>query len=69
MVKNTHHQIAELELSGEPIKVGVYSHDTGESIYFKTEEHAEPIYISIAEANLFIAALRAAKDRIKSESV
>lgn len=64
---DTHTVVASLNLSGEDVLVGVYSHSTGESIYFKTRENAEPIYLSVAEAFMFGAALQVAQDKIERQ--
>lgn len=60
----THTVVAQMDLSGETVLVGVYSHNAGESVYFKTEDNPEPIYISTSETFLFTAALQAAMERI-----
>ena len=66
---DTHTIIANMTLSGSPVLVGVYSHSTGESVYFKTEDNPEPIYVSVTEASLLIAALQVAQDRIEGQAV
>lgn len=53
-------QIALLMLSGTEVKVGVSHHKTGDSIWIQTDENPEPVYMRVAEAKLFIAALEAA---------
>ena len=50
-----------LDLSGPTFKVGVYSHHQGDSLFIDTDEQVEPIYFSLAEADLLIAALNASK--------
>lgn len=65
--RDTHTVVANMTLSGSPVLVGVYSHAAGESIYFKTEDNEEPIYLSVAEAFLFGAALQVAQDRIERQ--
>ena len=52
---------ATLDLSGTTVKVGVYSHHHGNSLFIMTDEQVEPIYFSMAEADLLIAALNASK--------
>lgn len=69
MSKDTSHLIANLTLSGEDIQVGIYSHDQGDSVWFKTEENAEPIYLRVTETSLLIAALQVAQDRIEGQEV
>ena len=61
-----HNQIADLLLSGIAIQVGTYDsvRSTEPSVYFKTEENAEQVYIKVAEAKLLIAALETAVDYI-----
>lgn len=62
-----HSQIAAMNLSGSVVLVGSYSHDQGDSLYFKTEENVEPVYMSTAEAELLIAALQAAVAQAKGD--
>ena len=50
-----------LDLSGTTFKVGVYSHHQGDSLFIDMDEQVEPIYFSLAEADLLIAALNASK--------
>ena len=50
-----------LDLSGTTLKVGVYRHHQGDSLFIDTDEQVEPIYFSVAEADLLIAALNASK--------
>ena len=50
-----------LDLSGTTFKVGVYSHHQGDSLFIDTDGQVEPIYFSLAEADLLIAALNASK--------
>jgi hypothetical protein len=65
MTSDRHNQVAAMNLSGTAVLVGEYECKESASVYFKTEENAEPIYMSVTEADLFIAALQAAKDRAK----
>lgn len=50
-----------LDLSGTTFKIGTHSHHQGDSLFIHTDEQAEPIYFSVAEADLLIAALNASK--------
>ena len=50
-----------LYLSGTVFRVGAYSHHQGDSLFIDTDEQGEPIYFSVAEADLLIAALNATK--------
>ena len=60
--KRKDHKIkATLDLSGTTVKVGAYSHHHGNSLFIMTDEQVEPIYFSMAEADLLIAALNASK--------
>ena len=60
--KRKDHKIkATLDLSGTTVKVGAYSHHQGDSLFIDTDEQGEPIYFSVAEADLLIAALNASK--------
>jgi hypothetical protein len=56
-------QIADLTLSGEEIQVGTMK-EIGEtaSVWIKTRENSEPIYMSVVEAGLLTAALLAATE-------
>lgn len=59
----SHRQVAALQLSGSTILVGQYNHAEGDSVYIKTDESYENIYMSRKEAKLFMAALDVAIDR------
>ena len=50
-----------LYLSGSIFKVGSCSHYEDDSLFIQTDEQVEPIYFSVAEADLLIAALNASK--------
>lgn len=54
-----------LDLSGAFFKVGIYRHHEGDSLFIHTEEQTEPIYLSVVEADLLIAALNASKAELK----
>ena len=54
-----HKVIATMHLSGTTFHVGQYFHPQGDSLFIKTDEQYEPIYISTTEAKLLIAALKA----------
>ena len=55
-------KVATLRLSGSKIKVGFLSEDNpaNDSVWFKTDEQPEPIYMSFQEAKLLICALQTA---------
>lgn len=60
--KRRDHKIkGTLDLSGTTFKVGIYRHHEGDSLFIDTNEQAEPIYFSVVEADLLIAALNASK--------
>lgn len=54
-----HDQVAALNLSGEALLVGRHIRDH-DSVFIMPTDLAEPIYMSTPEAELLIAALRAA---------
>lgn len=68
MAKDDHEQIATVKLSGEPVLVGVYSHTQGSSVYFKTDDNAEPIYMSTAETKMLISCLKVAVSRLEGDT-
>ena len=60
--KRRDHKIkATLNLSGTTVKVGTCFHHQDDSLFIQTDEQDEPTYFSVAEADLLIAALKAAK--------
>ena len=60
--KRADHKIkGTLYLSGSIFKVGSCSHYEDDSLFIQTDEQVEPIYFSVAEADLLIAALKASK--------
>ncbi len=59
---------AKMDLSGSDIHVGAYCHPQGESLFIKTDEMVEPIYFTIAEDDLLVAAIRAAQDYLKEDT-
>ena len=60
--KRKDHKIkATLDLSGTTFSVGIYNHPQGDSLFIVTNEQIEPVYFSLAEADLLIAALNASK--------
>ena len=59
--RRDHKIMGILDLSGTAFKVGTYSHHQGDSLFIDTYEQVEPIYFSVAEADLLIAALNASK--------
>ena len=62
------HTVATLALSGSIVHIGSYNHHQGSSVWFKTEENPEPIYLKTVEARLLIAAFKAAISELKEES-
>ena len=66
MAKDSHSDVAKINVSGSDIRIGVYEHDDL-SVYIQTEDNAEPIYMNTHEAELFVAAIQAAKARAKGE--
>ena len=52
---------AILDLSGITIKVGTHFHQQGDSLFIDSDEQVEPLYFSLAEADMLLAAINASK--------
>lgn len=54
-----HNQVAILSIASEMIVTGVSYHVEGHTLFLQTSENAEPLYFTVAETHLLIAALQA----------
>lgn len=66
MAKDSHHDVANLDLSAEKVRVGWYEHDDN-SIYIQIDDAPEPAYMSAKEARLLIAALKVAISKTRED--
>lgn len=60
-----HEPIAKMNLSGTTVAVGTSQSASEDSIWLWTSDQFEPTYMNAAEAELLVASLRLAQQKVK----